>query len=299
MSLIAIPNLSEGRDARVIAHLSHAVPGAGASLLDVHSDEVHHRTVITAAGHVDVLVSAMTGLAERARSVLDLRTHAGVHPRVGVIDVCPFVPTHSDMDAAVEAAIIAGERIAADAGIPVYLYGEAARREQMRELPGARRAIADYVGGTSDRWPPDIGGAAIDPRTGVACVGARGPLIAFNVWLEADVTVARAAARQVRAGDGGLIGVRALGLAMSDRLSQISMNLTRPEDAGIDAAFEVAARLARAAGVRVTRTEVVGLLPERYAPDPMKEAARLMDPPSRLLEPVLRSAGPGSGGRRT
>ncbi len=291
MSLIAIPNVSEGRDASAIAQLCDAVSGAGAHVLDVHSDEVHNRSVVSVAGAAVALVDAMVALAGRAKELLDLRAHVGVHPRVGALDVCPFVSPRDEIGTAVEAADAAGERIASELAIPVYLYGAAARRDAVRELPDARRAITSYVGTRTGGLSPDIGPEVIDDRTGVVCVGARGPLIAFNVWLEADVTVARSAARHVRERDGGLAGVRALGLGMSNGLSQVSMNLTRPDHAGIDAAFEAVAAYARDVGASVTRAEVVGLVPERYAPDPKKEAARLMDPPSRLLEPQLHAAG--------
>ncbi|HEX2294533.1 MAG TPA: glutamate formiminotransferase [Actinomycetota bacterium] len=281
--LVAVPNVSEGRDAAVVARLRASVEDAGARVLDVHSDPVHNRSVVTAAAEPATLIDAMVGLAREAQSI-DLSRHTGVHPRLGVLDVCPFVVDGRLAREVVDVARAAGRAIAARAGIPVYLYALAATRPECERLPDLRRgglqALAKRSAGD---LPPDFGPPTIDPRVGVTCVGARGVLIAFNVWLRADAATARGIAAEVRA-ELGAAGVRALGLDAGDGLAQVSMNLTEPARAGIEEAFAAVAARARAA---VHATELVGLPPERFMPDPDAEAARLLLEPGRSLERVL------------
>jgi glutamate formiminotransferase len=280
MSIVWIPNVSEGRDPEVIDALVEAASPAGARVLDVHSDAAHHRTVITATAAPDVLVDAATALARRAAELVDLRTHEGSHPRVGALDVCPFVPHEGEMDDAVGVARNAARAIADRAGLPVYLYGAASERGL--ELPDVRRGGLDALARrAAGELPPDMGRTAIDPARGVVCVGARGPLIAFNVWLDASLEAARTIARAIRGP-----AVRALGLQM-DRHAQVSMNLIDPGVAGIDEVFHRIQNEAGPLGARVSATEIVGLVPARFLPDPDAEAARLLREPGRSLESEL------------
>lgn len=284
MALITIPNVSEGRDPAVISRLGDALSRGGCRLLDVHSDAVHNRTVFTATGTMSAIVDGASLLAQEAASVVDLRIQTGVHPRVGALDVCPVVAHEEPRDNAIAAALAVGAAIAQRAGLPVYLYGDAVDRS----LPEIRRGgLAELMRRSESDFPPDFGPRNIDPRTGVVCVAARGPLIAFNVWFDAPVDVAEAIAATVRERSGGLPGVRALGLPMPRGESQVSMNLTRPEAAGVDAAFDAVVRAAAAAGVEPVRTELVGLIPERYLPTPDAQAARLLVEPGRCLELAL------------
>lgn len=277
MALIGVPNVSEGRDAGVVDHLVMGVTQRGARVLDVHSDARHNRSVLTVVGGPMELSDALTELAQRAAAAIDLRDHTGVHPRLGALDVCPIVPFEQPMnDAVVVARQTAGS--IARLGIPVYLYGEAALRDDARELPDIRRG----------HLVPDLGGPEIDARTGAVCVGARGPLIAFNVTVAADLQTTRKIAAEVRERDGGKRGIRALAFAFDDRASQVSMNLIDPQNCGIDDAFEEVAKAALAMGVDVTATEIVGLPRERFLPDPGREAARLLIEPGRSLESALR-----------
>lgn len=277
MALIGVPNVSEGRDADVVDHLIAGVTLHGLRVLDVHSDPRHNRSVLTITGAPLELSDGLTELAERAASSIDLRRHTGVHPRLGALDVCPIVPFEQPMqDAVVVARRTAGS--IARLGIPVYLYGAAALREAARELPDIRRGSL----------APDLGGPEIDARTGTVCVGARGPLIAFNVNVAADSEAARTIAASVRESDGGTRGVRALGFSLDERTSQISMNLVEPTVCGIDAAFKEVKRAAEVLGLEITATEIVGLVEERFLPDPTREAARLLIEPGRSLESVLR-----------
>jgi glutamate formiminotransferase len=285
MPLLTIPNVSEGRDAQVISKLSDALEAGGCRVLDVHTDAVHNRSVFTAVGRLD---RGLAELASRAASLIDLRVHTGAHPRVGVVDVCPVVPHGTAMDEAVDTAHAVGEEIATRAGLPVYFYDHAAA--DARSLPEIRAGgLTALMDRARTGLAPDLGPREIDPRTGVVCVGARDALIAFNVWIRSGPGAARAIARTIRERDGGLAGVRALGLEMSEGLAQVSMNLTRPEETGILAAFGAVVSEAVRMGIEVEATELVGLVPERYLPAPDAEAARLLIEPGRSLEAALTS----------
>lgn len=287
--LVAVPNVSEGTDPARVAALVEAVRSAGARVVDVHSDRLHNRTVLTCAAEAATLVRGMVALAHAAKAI-DLTRQRGVHPRFGVLDVCPFVIDGAAAEDVVEVARTAGRAIAAEADIPVYLYGEAALRPERRQLPDLRLGgLAEIMRRSTYEVPPDFGSPTIDPRVGVTCVGARGPLIAFNVWLRTtDDDAARRIATQVRTALGGG-GVRTLGFYLGHGNAQVSMNLTDPARAGIDDAYrEVAARAAEE-GVEVDATEIVGVPPERFMPDPDAEAARLLKEPGRSLESALEA----------
>jgi glutamate formiminotransferase / 5-formyltetrahydrofolate cyclo-ligase len=287
MALITVPNVSEGRDPDRARALADSLTHSGCRLLDVHSDAAHNRSVFTAVGSAEALVDGLSVLAERAANVIDLERHRGVHPRLGALDVCPIVPEGEPMDNAAAAARAVAAAIADRAGLPVYLYG-AASTDRNRELPAIRRGgLADLIGRAAAGFAPDFGPREIDPRRGVVCVGARGVLIAFNVWISGSIEIATTIAAEVRERGGGLPGVRALGLELSRSETQVSMNLTAPERTGIDEAFDAVSRIARQRGSTVLRTEIVGLVPERFLPSPDAEAARLLLEPGRSLESVL------------
>ena len=283
MPLLAIPNISIGTPGIGLDRALDGVRVGGVRVLDVHSDPVHGRTVLTVTGPSGDLVRAMGRLAV-ACSDVDLTQHSGVHPRLGVFDVCPIVPHETSMNMAVETAHRAGEEIARAAQIPVFFYGAAARLAEHRDLPairsGGHEGIMQRV---ADGIAPDAGPATIDPRVGVVCVGARGPLIAFNVWVESTVEQAREIARGVRDEQG----IRALGLEIADGRCQISMNLIQPDLIGIDEAFDRVERAAQVRRVEVTATEIVGLVPRVFLPDPDAKAARLLIEPGRSLESAL------------
>lgn len=278
--------MSEGRDRARISALARAVRAGGTRVLDVHSDPWHNRSVFTVAGEPDEMTVSMARLAVAARSI-DLRLHEGVHPRLGALDVCPVVAFRITLSDATAIALSVARAIATRARLPVYLYGAAARRPETRELPDLRRGgLARLAERARAGLDPDLGPSSIDPRRGVVCVGARGPLIAFNVWLQGGVDLARRIAAGVRSSGGGPPGVRAIGVRVGDR-SQVSMNLVAPEVTGIDAAYEaVEARVGELGGL-VTATEIVGLVPERYRPAPNRQAARLLTTPGRTLESAL------------
>jgi len=230
----------------------------GASLLDVYRDADHQRSVYTLAGPGPRdCIGAAQALARAVTEHLDLRAHDGVHPRLGALDVVPFVALDhgpGEMAVAADAARDFADWVAAELGLPVFLYDQA--DPAARSLPDARRDA--FV-----RRAPDRGPASTDPRLGAVAVGARLPLVAVNCWIDTtDVAVARAIAAAVRERDGGLPGVRALGFAL-ERVdaTQVSMNLVDLAATGLEPACTEVRRRAEAAGVRVTQVELVGLVP--------------------------------------
>jgi glutamate formiminotransferase len=291
--LACIPNVSEGRDPAVIARLAGAVRESGAVLMDVHSDPDHHRSVLSFLGGPAAVEAAVLALARATIEAIDMRRHRGAHPRIGALDVVPIVPLRgAGMADAVALAHRIGARLAERHHVPVYFYGEAARREQRRRLPDARRggyeALAERLG--TPEGVPDEGPARFDPRAGAVLVGARDILIAYNVWLDSpDLEAARQIARAVRESDGGLPGVQALGLALPSRgLVQVSMNLLDYRRTPIPAAFDAVRRQAARRGVGVRRGELVGLAPAAAFAGRTPESVGLPDfTTDRLLETWL------------
>jgi glutamate formiminotransferase len=275
----SVPNVSEGRRQEVVDEIVAAFAGAdpGVLVLDRSSDADHNRTVITLAGPGPALVEAAVAGARACARLIDLTHHRGVHPRMGALDVLPFVPfggatrlagaADPDLDCAALAER-AGRRIAADAGVPVYLYGAAARRPDRAALPAVRgrgfEALRDAPGPPDppDR-APDFGGPGLHPTAGATAVGAREVLVAYNVDLAgADLDLARRIAGAVRERDGGLPAVRAMGVALDERgLAQVSMNLLDYRVTPPAVAFAAVAELAGRAGARVEASEIVGLVP--------------------------------------
>jgi glutamate formiminotransferase len=259
--LEAVPNFSEGRDEAVIDALRAAL-SAPARLLDVHVDADHHRSVFTLVGEPEELIETLLAGIACARDRIDLRRHEGAHPRIGAADVVPIVPiAREDMDRAREAALVLARRIGDELGLPVFLYGELApdrgpahfRRGGVEELQ--QRIDARELS-------PDFGPPRLDERAGGVIVGARRPLIAFNVNLRGSLDAAKAVAAVVRETGGGFPGVRALGLELPRAgVVQVSMNV---EDWEAAALHEIVARIeAEAAehGAEVTGSELVGLMP--------------------------------------
>lgn len=251
--LECVVNLSEGRRADVLERLAAA---GGPALLDVHTDPDHHRSVFTIASTDPTVVeAAVRRLATAAAAALRLTDHQGVHPRLGVVDVVPFVALAPTPDAvAVDAARRFADWIAADLGIPAFRYDRA--DPQGRTLPTVRRDAFRHRA-------PDAGPDRPDPRLGACAVGARPPLVAVNVELDRDdLDLARAVARAVRERDGGLTGVRALGLRLASRgHTQVSMNLVDLDSTGLETACTVVRDRLAAAGAGVVHVELVGLLP--------------------------------------
>jgi glutamate formiminotransferase len=265
-----IPNVSEGRRREVVDEIAAAVQGvSGVRLLDVHSDGDHHRSVFTFAGLGDAVAEAAFRLAEASVARIDLEKHRGTHPRIGALDVLPFVPLQSaSMADCVVLAHRVGQRIADRLGIPVYYYAEAALRPERRLLANIRRGEYEELRHriSDAAWVPDAGPARIGPA-GATAVGARPPLIAFNVHLHTgDIAAARAIARAVRESNGGLAGVQALGLPTSrPDIVQVSMNVTRPAEMPLHVVVAFVREQARIRGLEVAESELVGLMPATVA----------------------------------
>lgn len=263
-----IPNFSEGRRSEVIAAIRDAVAAVpGVRVLNVDSDVDHNRFVLTYVVPVSRAIDAGLAAARAALDGIDLRTHQGAHPRMGALDVFPFVPLGDlPMRRCVELAGELGARIADELGIPVYLYEEAARRPERTNLEAIRKGgfegLREAVPADESRRP-DFGPSALHPTAGAVAVGARRPLIAFNVYLgTADPRLARAIAKAIRNSSGGLRYVKALGIEMPESgTTQVSMNLTNYTGTSIVRVMDLIRAEAARWGVPVIHSEVVGLVP--------------------------------------
>jgi glutamate formiminotransferase len=292
--LLAVPNVSEGRDATRIAGLRAAFT-RGASLLDAHSDPDHARTVLTLAGEPGSLREALVSGARQALETIDMGGYAGLHPAVGALDVCPLVwPEPPARDAARAEALEVAERIGG-LGIPVFLYGAMASRPEHVERAYFRN------GGLAELWlrmeggelRPDYGPREPHRTAGVTLVTARPPLAAFNVELDSgDVDVARAVAAGLRESGGGLPGVRAIGLLLSSGRTQVSTNVHDPYAVPLGRVVERIVDLARPLRARPVEAEVVGLVPEAaLSAYPSEVPIRGFDPATQTIEAAL----PGGG----
>lgn len=263
-----VPNFSEGRRPDVIAAIvaaAGAVPGV--RVLGTHSDPDHNRSVLTYVAPPDAALEAGFAVVREAVQRIDLLEHSGAHPRMGALDVFPFVPLgEAPMARCVALAHALGERVAAELELPVYFYEEAASSDERRNLEKVRRKgfedLRDAIGQDPDR-APDRGPHRVHPSAGAIAIGARQFLIAYNVYLSTlDPALARSIARRIRASSGGLRYVKALGLKMAETgETQVSMNLTNFRASSIVTVMDLIRAEAARHGVAVTRSEVVGLIP--------------------------------------
>jgi glutamate formiminotransferase/glutamate formiminotransferase/formiminotetrahydrofolate cyclodeaminase len=261
LPLESVPNFSEGRDRATLDALAGALSGR-ARLLDVHADTDHNRSVFTLVADEDDLVEALVAAIACARERIDLRRHEGAHPRIGAADVVPVVPVRpADMERAKRAALALADRVGSELDLPVFVYGELAPGRgpaffRAEGLEGLRRRVE------SGELAPEFGPARIEERSGAVLVGARRPLIAFNVNLRGELESAREIASAIRERDGGFPGVRALGLELPRAgLVQVSMNV---EDWEASALHDLVAAIEREAAARaaeVVGSELVGLMP--------------------------------------
>jgi glutamate formiminotransferase len=264
-----VPNFSEGRRAETVARLVEVIESVeGATVLDTHMDADHNRSVITFVAAPAVVVEAAVRAVALAAELIDLRAHAGQHPRIGATDVLPFVPVRGvTLEECAALAHAAGERIAGELGIPVFFYESAARRPERINLEDVRRKgfeqLRDEIGASAER-APDVGAARVHESAGAVAVGARRLLVAYNINLRTDdIAVARRIARAVRGRDGGLRYLKALGFRLGERgLAQVSMNLVNYERTQLHHVFEAVRREAGRWGVAVAGSEIVGLLPQ-------------------------------------
>lgn len=290
MLIETVPNISEGQRSDVLAELETAAQSvSGAWLLHSTADPSHNRSVYSIAGTPDALLDVILAITRVAISRIDLRAHRGEHPRVGAVDVVPFIPlAATPMAACIELAHRTGRAIAEQFDVPVYLY-EAAGRPGRQALELIRRGQFEGLATKmlDAAWRPDYGPLTPHPTAGATVVGARKPLIAFNVDLAtADVDAARSIARAIRERDGGLPSVKAIGLFLPHRgTAQVSMNLTDYERTSPQQAFDAVVHEARSRGVDVYRSELIGLIPEAALAGTTPERLMLHDFESdRILE---------------
>ena len=290
MPLVAVPNFSEGRNMRVIGALE-ATLGCRARILNRHHDAQHNRCVFTMAAGPGELVEALIAGAAHALDLIDLRSHHGVHPHIGALDVCPVVWQTDDRH---EAAIAAAREVAegiAKLEIPVFFYGELAsapeRHERAYFRQGGPAELARRMG--SGELRPDLGPEEPHPSAGATLVTAREPLVAFNVELDtSNPEIAREIAAEMREAGGGLPGVRALGLPREGERTQVSMNIHDPHAVPLAKVVAEVSRLAAEHGARAVEAELVGLVPEAAIEGyPDEPPIRGFDPMRDVIENVL------------
>ena len=261
-----VPNVSEGRRPEVIDRLARSISDVpGVRLLDQTSDVDHNRSVFTFAGDADAVTAAAHALVTAAYLEIDMRSHKGEHPRLGAVDVVPFVPLAGvTMEECVAVAHAFGREVAQRHQVPVYFYARAASRPERVRLPDIRKPQYEGLEGLlATTHAPDAGPAVLNAKAGAIVVGARPPLIAFNIELDtADVKIAKKIAKDIRESSGGLPAVQALGFELTDPpRAQVSMNLLDTSQTSLATVWREVERRASDAGVRVLRGELIGLLP--------------------------------------
>jgi glutamate formiminotransferase / 5-formyltetrahydrofolate cyclo-ligase len=290
-----VPNVSEGRRAVVIDELASSIRQvSGVCLLDQSSDPTHNRSVFTFAGEAQSVADAVLALFASAVAAIDLRSHSGAHPRLGAVDVVPFIPLGgASMHDCVALARATAAAVASRFQIPVFLYEEAAATDGRRNLADIRRGEFEGLAAklALPEWKPDYGPSAPHATAGATAIGARAPLIAFNVNLATNhLGTAKAIAAVVRQSSGGLPFVKALGIALEHRgVAQVSMNLTNYEKTPIARAFEAVRQEAERRGTSVLESELIGLVPEAaLPPDPERSLQLTGFNVNQVLEHRLR-----------
>jgi glutamate formiminotransferase len=285
-----VPNVSEGRRADLIDALADAIAAPGVRLLDRSSDPSHNRTVYTFAGEPAAVRDAAQRLIAAAIESIDLRTHEGVHPRIGAVDVVPFVPLRDvSMDQCVALAKELARTVSDRFALPVFLYEAAATSDDRRNLAEVRRGGLNGLAHRMKQpeWHPDFGPSHPHPSAGATAIGARPILIAYNVNLATNrLSVAKRIASAIRASGGGLACVKAMGVPLEHRgIVQVSMNLTNYQETSMTTAFDAIAREASVDGVRVLESEIVGLVPaDALPPNPSRRLKLRTDDLDRILE---------------
>jgi glutamate formiminotransferase/glutamate formiminotransferase/formiminotetrahydrofolate cyclodeaminase len=278
----SVPNISEGRDQAVLSMLAaglQSIPGV--VLLDVHVDPDHHRSVFTIVGEPEAMGTALFGLVRNAQCYIDLRTHEGGHPRIGAVDVVPWIPLQGvTMKECRDYAKALGSRVGAELGIPVFLYEQASMVDSRRKLEVIRRgglpALQERMS-HQEGWKPDYGPESLHPSCGAMVTGARFFLIAYNVVLDSrNLDLARQIGRTIRESGGGLPALKAMGVSLPSRgLVQVSMNLVDFRRTSLRAAYEAVEREAQKRGVNIFESELVGMLPQAAWDDHICEDLKL------------------------
>ncbi|MDH7601628.1 MAG: glutamate formimidoyltransferase [Armatimonadota bacterium] len=297
-----IPNFSEGRRSEVVEEIVRRIREAGDVVVaDYSADPDHNRCVVTFLGCAEGVRKAALAGARAAVELIDLNRHQGVHPRIGAVDVIPIVPLiGATMQDAVELASVVGSDIAAQLEVPVYFYEESASIPERRSLENIRRGGFEALKGTElvGERAPDVGPPRVHSTAGAVAVGARGPLIAYNINLATnDVEVARRIAARIRAlrkTGGGMHGVKAIGLYLASRgIAQVSFNITKPDQVGLWDVYSFVEKEAHDLGVEILESELIGTVREEHLLDALRKAMKFNElTPRRVLENWLpREAG--------
>src|SRR5947209_11554287 len=290
-----VPNFSEGRNSATLDALRAAITSVlGVRLLDVQADPSHNRSVFTLVARPAAAAEAAFRAMRVATDRIDLTKHQGEHPRMGATDVVPFVPVRDvTMGECVAVARRLAERAASELGIPIYLYARAATRPERERLPDVRKGEFEGLRERLGRDPaadPDFGPRRIHPTAGATAIGARPFLVAFNIYLDSsDVTIAKEIAKRIRTSSGGLPALQASGFEVGGK-AQVSMNLLDIDTTSPAAAYGAVAQEARARGVNIWKSELVGLVPERALLDAAAAALQLPDAADHVLEAKIRAA---------
>ena len=297
-----VPNFSEGRRKDVIDRIVSAIRSASAvAILDYSADVDHNRCVVTFLGSPDDVRASMLAGARAAVELIDMNKHEGVHPRIGAVDVIPVVPVSGvTMQEAVELGHAIGRDIAEELGIPVYFYEQCALRNHCANLADVRRGGFEELkrSGLTGQRAPDVGPNKLHPTAGAVVVGARGPLIAYNINLAtSDVSVARRIAstiRKLRDSGQGMAGVKAIGVYLASRgVAQVSFNITRPDVVGLWDVFLFVERQAREMGVEVLESELIGAIRQEHLLDALRAAMKFAQlSEDRVLDNWVRSKRP-------
>ncbi|MBM3986524.1 MAG: glutamate formimidoyltransferase [Planctomycetes bacterium] len=292
-----VPNFSEGRRPEVLELILEALRSVpGVRVIDRSSDASHNRSVVTLVGEGSAVAEAVFRGIAKASLVLDLRCHEGEHPRIGATDVVPFIPLEgSTMEECVALAHALGARVGRELSIPVYFYESAARTPARRNLPDVRNIgfekLREAIASDPARVPDEGPKNALHQSAGATVIGARQFLIAFNINLHSeDLALAKSIAKAIREKDGGLKGIKAMGFAIdAPKCAQVSMNVCDFRATGLRRVFEEVERLARAAGVEILESELVGLAPRASLPAGTAERIRLrgFDPKKQFIEELL------------
>ncbi|MBK7874426.1 MAG: glutamate formimidoyltransferase [Planctomycetes bacterium] len=297
MSLVeCVPNFSEGRRPEVLEQILGSIRAVkGVKLIDHSMDASHNRAVVTFVGSPTACSDAAFRSIAKAKELIDLTKHTGEHPRVGATDVVPFVPLEgSSMEECVKTAHALGERVGRELEIPVYFYESAAKSPARKNLPDVRNIgfekLRDAVA-TDPTRAPDCGPKQLHPTAGATVIGARFFLVAYNVNLEStDLALAKEIAKKIREKDGGLPGIKAMGFMLDDlKCAQVSMNVCNYTATGLERVYAEIEGLAKAKGVSIRESELVGLAPRAALPPGTAQKIRLrgFDPKKQLIEELL------------
>jgi glutamate formiminotransferase / 5-formyltetrahydrofolate cyclo-ligase len=279
--LECVPNFSEGRDRNKVETIVGEVKKLpGVKLLDYSSDEDHNRSVVTFLGAPEAVEQAALAMGLKAIELIDMKTHHGAHPRIGAVDVIPFIPVRGMvMEEAVTVARRFGRVFGEKAGLPVYFYGEVATTPARKKLSDIRKG--EYEGLAEKlslpEWVPDAGARGFNSKSGASVVGARFPLIAFNVnLLSTDLMLAKQLARKIRESSGGIPTVQALGVDLKDKgMVQVSMNLMNYREASIPRVVFFLQEQIRGTGVEIGECELVGLVPMEALEDVVRDCLKM------------------------